>query len=80
MTLGRVVMRARCAGRVPCFHAHGAMHTIRPSTMLTETIDPQLGTWPADTGDPVEDRIMLAIQYATAIVAALAAGLLSLVH
>lgn len=48
--------------------------------MLTESIDPQLRTWPAEPGDPGEDRIMLAIQYATAIIAALAAGLLSLVH
>jgi hypothetical protein len=48
--------------------------------MLTETIDPQLRTWTAEAADPAEDRIMLAIQYAIAIVAALAAGLLSLVN
>ena len=48
--------------------------------MLTETIDPQLRAWNADTAEPGEDRIMLAIQYAVAIVAVLAAGLLSLVH
>jgi hypothetical protein len=48
--------------------------------MLTETIDSQPRTWSADPADPGEDRIMLAIQYATAIIAALAAGLLSLVH
>jgi hypothetical protein len=49
-------------------------------TMLTETIDPQLRPWPAESDDPGEDRIMLAIQYATAIIAALAAGFLSLVR
>jgi hypothetical protein len=48
--------------------------------MLTETIDPHLGAWTAEAADPGEDRIMLAIQYAVAIVAALAAGLLSLVN
>jgi hypothetical protein len=48
--------------------------------MLTETIDPQLGTWAASGADPAEDRIMLAIQYTVAIIAALAAGLLSLVN
>jgi hypothetical protein len=48
--------------------------------MLSETVDPQLRSWPAESDDPSEDRIMLAIQYATAIIAALAAGFLSLVH
>ena len=48
--------------------------------MLTETIDPQLQSWSTESGEPGEDRIMLAIQYATAIIAAFAAGLLSLVH
>jgi len=48
--------------------------------MLTETADPQLRTWVQDAVDPDEDRVMLAIQYVTAIVAVLAAGLLSLVH
>jgi hypothetical protein len=76
----RVVMRARCEGRVPCFPAQCANAHHSPRTMLTETIDPQLRTWPAEPGDPGEDRIMLAIQYATAIIAALASGLLSLVH
>ena len=55
------------------------METMRQD-MLTETIDPQLRTWTAEAADPGEDRIMLAIQYAIAIVAALAAGLLSLVN
>lgn len=54
------------------------MHTIRYA-MLNEAIDPQL-TWAAQAADPGEDRVMLAIQYAVAIVAALAAGLLSLVN
>jgi hypothetical protein len=48
--------------------------------MLTEIVDPQFKPWPSDEGDPSDDRIMLAIQYATAIIAVLAAGLLSLVH
>jgi hypothetical protein len=48
--------------------------------MLTDTLDPQVRPWAPDIGDPSEDRIMLAIQYATAIIAVLAAGLLSLVH
>jgi hypothetical protein len=48
--------------------------------MLGETIDPQLRPWSAGSDDPGEDRIMLAIQYATAIIAALAAGFLSLVR
>ena len=48
--------------------------------MLTETAEPQLRPWVSDPDDPSTDRIMLAIQYATAIVAVLAAGLLSLVH
>jgi hypothetical protein len=47
--------------------------------MLTETAEPQLQAWATDPADPAEDRVMLAIQYATAIVAVLAAGLLSLV-
>jgi hypothetical protein len=51
-----------------------------PKHMLTETIDPQLRTWTAEAVDPAEDRMMLAIQYTVAIVAALAAGLLSLVN
>jgi hypothetical protein len=72
-------MRARCGGRVSCFRTHGVMHNIRKD-MLTETIDPQLRTWTAQAADPGEDRIMLAIQYAVAIVAALAAVLLSLVN
>jgi hypothetical protein len=46
--------------------------------MLTETAEPQLQAWATDLPDPAEDRIMLAIQYGTAIVAVLAAGLLSL--
>ena len=64
----------------------GAMHlrasrgiTRFGSPMLTETAEPQFQAWATDLPDPSEDRIMLAIQYATAIVAALAAGLLSLV-
>lgn len=48
--------------------------------MLTETADPQLATWSPEAVDPDEDPVMLAIQYVTAIVAVLAAGLLSLVH
>jgi hypothetical protein len=48
--------------------------------MLNDALDPQLRPWAANIGDPSEDRIMLAIQYATAIIAVLAAGLLSLVH
>lgn len=48
--------------------------------MLTETADPQLATWTPEAVDPDEDPVMLAIQYVTAIVAVLAAGLLSLVH
>jgi hypothetical protein len=48
--------------------------------MLNDALDPPLRPWAADIGDPSEDRIMLAIQYATAIIAVLAAGLLSLVH
>ena len=51
-----------------------------PRTMVTETIDPRLRSWSAEPADPGEDRIMLAIQYTTAIIAAFAAGLLSLVH
>jgi hypothetical protein len=47
--------------------------------MLTETADPQLRRWAPDL-DPDGDRVMLAIQYVTAIVAVLAAGLLGLVH
>ena len=34
----------------------------------------------ASDDDPSADRMMLAIQYATALIAALAAGLLSLIH
>jgi hypothetical protein len=48
--------------------------------MLTETIDSQPRSWSAEAADPGEDRIMLAIQYTTAIIAALAAALLGLVH
>ena len=48
--------------------------------MLTETAEPQVRPWMSDVDDPSGDRIMLAIQYATALVAVLAAGLLSLVH
>jgi hypothetical protein len=48
--------------------------------MLTETADQQLATWTPEAVDPDEDPVMLAIQYITAIVAVLAAGLLSLVH
>jgi hypothetical protein len=48
--------------------------------MLSETVDPQIRPWSAESDDPAEDRIMLAIQYAIAIIAALAAGFLSLVH
>jgi|RhiMetdeSRZDD1v2_1073273.scaffolds.fasta_scaffold13873_13 hypothetical protein len=48
--------------------------------MFTETADPQLATWTPEAVDPDEDPVMLAIQYVTAIVAVLAAGLLSLVH
>jgi hypothetical protein len=50
------------------------------SRMLTETADPQLATWTPEAVDPDEDPVMLAIQYVTAIVAVLAAALLSLVH
>ena len=46
--------------------------------MPTDTAEPQLPAWATDLPDPAEDRIMLAIQYGTAIVAVLAAGLLSL--
>jgi hypothetical protein len=55
-------------------------HTIHSRPMLTETVDPQFQPWTPDEGDPNGDRIMLAIQYTTAIIAVLAAGLLSLVH
>ena len=48
--------------------------------MLTETADTQFRPWATDAVDPDGDRMMLAIQYVTAIIAALAAGLLSLVH
>jgi hypothetical protein len=48
--------------------------------MLTDIADPQLQAWTSDANDPDGDRVMLAIQYVTAIVAMLAAGLLSLVH
>ena len=48
--------------------------------MLTDIADPQLQGWMSDANDPDGDRVMLAIQYVTAIVAMLAAGLLSLVH
>jgi hypothetical protein len=48
--------------------------------MFTETADTQLATWTPEAVDPDEDPVMLAIQYVTAIVAVLAAGLLSLVH
>jgi hypothetical protein len=48
--------------------------------MLRETVDPQLPTWASDAFDPDADRVMLAIQYVTAIIAVLAAGLLSFVH
>jgi hypothetical protein len=47
--------------------------------MLTETIDAQFQTW-TPASDPSEGRIMLAIQYTTAIIAVLAACLLSLVR
>jgi hypothetical protein len=46
----------------------------------TETANPQLPGWAPDAVDPDGDRLMLAIQYVTAIVAALAAALLGLVH
>jgi hypothetical protein len=76
-----VVMRARCAGRAPCFRTHGGHAHHSATAMLTEAIDPQrLPSLTAEQHDPGEDRIMLAIQYATAIIAAFAAGLLSLVH
>jgi hypothetical protein len=48
--------------------------------MLTETAEPPLRPWASDPDDPTDDRVMLAIQYATALVAVLAAGLLSLVR
>ena len=48
--------------------------------MLTETAEPGLRPWASDADDPSDDRVMLAIQYATALVAVLAAGLLSLVR
>jgi hypothetical protein len=48
--------------------------------MLTETAESQPRPWVSEPDDPDGDRIMLAIQYATALVAVLAAGLLSLVH
>lgn len=48
--------------------------------MLTDTADPQLRPWAPDAADPDGDPVMLALQYMTAIVAVLAAGLLSLVR
>lgn len=48
--------------------------------MLTETVDPQPRPWSVQSGDPDGDRMMLAIQYGTAIIAALAAALLSLIN
>jgi len=48
--------------------------------MFTESADSRLQDWASLEDDPSGDRIMLAIQYAVAIIAVLAAGLLSLVH
>jgi hypothetical protein len=48
--------------------------------VINETADPRSSDWASFQGDPSADRIMLAIQYAVAIIAVLAAGLLSLVH
>jgi hypothetical protein len=48
--------------------------------MFTDTVDQPLRPWASDPDDPSGDRVMLAIQYATALVAVLAAGLLSLVR
>jgi hypothetical protein len=47
---------------------------------LTDTPRVRPSDWPRVDEDPLDDRSMLAIQYAVAIVAALAAGLLSLVR
>jgi hypothetical protein len=46
----------------------------------TDTADSQFPGGAPHAVDPDDDRMMLAIQYVTAIVAALAAALLSLVH
>jgi hypothetical protein len=51
-----------------------------PAPMFTDTVDQPLRPWASDPDDPSGDRVMLAIQYATALVAVLAAGLLSLVR
>ena len=59
-------------------HAGRDAHDCRD--MLSENVEPQLRPWVAETDDVGEDRVMLAIQYATAIIAALAAGFLSLVR
>jgi hypothetical protein len=48
--------------------------------MITETADPRSSDWASSQGDPSADRAMLAIQYAVAIISALAAGLLGLIH
>ena len=47
---------------------------------LTDTPRVRSSDWRRVDEDPLDDRAMLAIQYAVAIVAALAAGLLSLVR
>jgi hypothetical protein len=47
---------------------------------LNDTPSLRSSDWGRVNEDPLDDRSMLAIQYAVAIVAALAAGLLSLVH
>jgi hypothetical protein len=47
---------------------------------LNDTPSLRSSDWRRVSEDPLDDRSMLAIQYAVAIVAALAAGLLSLVH
>jgi len=49
-------------------------------TAYPDTAAARLPDWTAVDGDPSDDRSMLAIQYAVAIIAALAAGLLSLVR
>jgi len=47
---------------------------------LNDTPSLRASDWARVSEDPLDDRSMLAIQYAVAIVAALAAGLLSLVR
>jgi hypothetical protein len=49
-------------------------------TAFHDTPPTPLRDWTTVDEDPSDDRSMLAIQYTIAIVAVLAAGLLSLVH